>query len=182
MRPKRGRPWDFWSHQRTETSLKALYFVHKNTASFAEILREGRKLKCFSALTNAKFENSQRQRGIHFSGSACHKPQIWKIVFFFFRGFGQWSLFCGPPLFLRAACPNFTLRQFFLWIFVLNAVFCVPVPRPKLPLNRPKFPLNGPKFPLNWPKFPLNGPKFPLNGPNFRLTGPNFRLTAPISA
>ena len=109
-------------------------------------------------------------------------PQIWKIVcvcvcvFFFFVVFGQWGLFCGPPPFLRAACPNFTLRQFFRWIFVLIAVFRVPVPRPKFLFNGPKFPLNGPKFPLNGPKFPLNGPKFPLNGPNFRLTGPNFRL------
>ena len=98
------------------------------------------------------------------------------MSFFVFVVLGQWGLFCGPPPF---ACPNFTLRRFFLWIVFLSAVFCVPVPRPKFPLSGPKFPLNGPKFPLNGPKLPLNGPKFPLNGPNFRLTGPNFRLTGP---
>ena len=70
------------------------------------------------------------------------------------------GLFCGPPPFLRAACPN-SLPVYFCEFLLLMLFFV---------------------FPSRSENFRLTGPNFRLTGPNFRLTGPNFRLTAPISA
>ena len=41
----------------------------ENTTSFAEIMHEGRDLKCFSALIGTKFEGLQNEHRVHFLGS-----------------------------------------------------------------------------------------------------------------